>query len=164
MKKYKLKTVKFVFTPKQIAGRDWKEPCPSSYRFGNKFTETTNKYEYHQHHIGILFSDELQHDKRKYDKKAKFSESEASILLLEYLKNNLKESQKEKRRLDRLDKSQNKYPKTGIIDQINEGMMSYARIVNNRELKHNKESCKIWRKIVKEIKESPEYIWELLNK
>ena len=51
MKKYKLKTVKFVFTPKQIAGRDWKEPCPSSYRFGNKFTETTNKYEYHQHHI-----------------------------------------------------------------------------------------------------------------
>jgi hypothetical protein len=42
--------------------------------------------------------------------------------------------------------------------------LEYALTLNNRELAHTLEAVKKYRKIVKEIKASKEYMWETLNK
>ena len=150
MKKYKPKLVKFVFTPKQYSGSEWSTPLPVNYNFGNKHTDQLNEYLYNRNHISLLFSDELRDDPRCYDKKTKFTENEAYILLLKYLEDRLKSARKEKRRLDRVKDSDHGH--------------EYARKVNNRELIHNTEAVKIYRKKVKEILASKEYMWEQLNK
>lgn len=164
MKKYKPKMVKFVFCQKNYSGNEWATATPADYRFGNRRTDDVHQCRWNQNHIAVLFSDELKDDPRRWDKKAKFTENEASILLLKYLEDNLKKAQKEKRRLDHLEKSEKKYPK--LPDHLNllSTGIQYARKVNDRSLVHNKEAVKIWRKKVKEILNSKEYLWEQLLK
>jgi len=43
-------------------------------------------------------------------------------------------------------------------------MFEYALTVNKRELAFNETAAKIWRKKVREIKKSKEYMWEQLAK
>jgi len=164
MKKYKPKLVKFVFTPKQYSGSEWSTPQPVDYHFGNKHSDKLSEYTYNRNHISLLFSDELRDDVRQYDKKAKFTENEAYILLLKYVEDRLKLARKEKRRLDRVELSIKNSP--ALPEHIawsNHGY-NYARTVNNRELKHNTQAVKVYRKKVKEILASKEYIWEQLLK
>lgn len=162
MKKYKPRLVKFVYNRKQYTGENWSTSPPVDIHFGNRFTDTINSYQYNGNNISMLFSDELKGDVRQYDKKAKFTESEASILLLKYLEDRLKKARKEKKRLDQYEISLAKYPT--LPDNIKVYSTDYARTVNNRELTYNTEAVKIWRKKVKEILASPEYLWEQLNK
>ena len=164
MKKFKTRYVKFVFTPKQHRGSDWATAAEPDYRFGNRYTDTIHQYNWDQNHISIIFSDELYGDPRKYDKKVKFTKNEAHILLLKYLEDNLKNARKEKRRLDEIKKRVETQPI--IEDVINLELVGYdyARTVNNRNLEHNSKAVKKYRKIVKEILASKEYMWEQLNK
>ena len=162
MKKYKPRLVKFVYNRKQYSGENWAEMPPVDIHFGNRFTDTINSYQYNGNNISMLFSDELEGDVRKWDKKAKFTESEASILLLKYLEDRLKKARKQKKLLDQQDIDLAKYPK--LPDGLNIFSTNYARTVNTRELMYNTEAVKIWRKKVKEILASPEYVWEQLNK
>jgi hypothetical protein len=166
MKKYKPKTVKFIFTPKLNRGNDWSKPTKPDYHFGNRYTEELNTYQYNRNHISVLFSDELENanDDRRFDKKATYTVNEAHILLLKYLEDCLKSARKEKRRLDTLEKIHTK--RFDSVKDVNITVLGlgYAKTVNARELAHNLEAVKKYRKIVKEIKASPEYLWELLNK
>lgn len=164
MKKYKLKLVKFVFSHKLHRGNDWDKPTEPDYHFGNKYTDKLNSYIYNRNHISLLFSDELKDDPRQYDKKAKYTVNEAHILLLKYLEDNLKQARKEKRRLDRITIDSKNYPRNPLTNEFMSSGLQYARTVNNRELAHNLNAVKVYRKVVKDILKSPEYMWELLNK
>jgi len=161
MKKYKIKHVKFVFTPKQHRGTDWAVPPNVDIGFGSKHTDEWNRYNFNSNHIGVIFSDYLQGDPRKYSRKAKFTESEASILLLKYIEDNLKEARKSKRELFKTLENIENY---GVTPHAQSAMFEYALTVNKRELAFNIEAAKIWRKKVREIKKSPEYMWEQLTK
>lgn len=152
MAKFKIKYVKFVFTPKHRPGTDWATAPKPVIGFGNRHTDEWNQYLFNSNNISIIFSDYLKDDPRKYDKKAKFTESEASILLLKYIEDKLKDCRKSKKRLDSMDP---------IHDS---SMTEYSRKVNQRELDYNTEAVKIWRKKVREIKKSKEYMWEQLSK
>lgn len=145
----KIKYVKFIFTPIFNRGSDWATPPKPVIGFGNRHTDEWNQYLFNGNHIGIIFSDYLKDDPRKYDKKAKFTENEAAILLLQYLEDNLKKARKNKKELQATEES--------LVTE-------YLRKVTERELIFNTEACKIWRKKVREIKKSKEYMWELLNK
>jgi hypothetical protein len=119
---------------------------------------------YNRNNISILFSDELADDIRKWDTKSKFTENEANILLLKYLEDRLKSARAEKRRLDRLTTNSKNYPRHPITNELMNSGLEYAKTVNNRELTQNLEAVKFYRKIVKDILKSPEYMWETLNK
>jgi len=152
MAKFKIKYVKFVYTPKHLRGNDWATPPEAKIGFGNRHTDEYNNYMFHGNHISTIFSDYLEGDKRKWDNKAKFTESEASILLLQYLEDKLKDCRKSKKQLD------------SMAFYHDSPMTEYSRKVNQRELAYNTEACKIWRKKVREIKKSKEYMWEQLSK
>jgi|688.fasta_scaffold48638_6 hypothetical protein len=164
MKKYKTKLVKFVFTPKLYIGDDWYKPPNPDYHFGNRYTEELNTYQYNRNHISVLFSDELSDDPRQYNRKAKYTINEAHIILLQYLEDRLKSARAEKRRLDRLTTNSKNYPRNPITNEYMSSGLEYALTLNNRELAHTLEAVKKYRKIVKEIKASKEYMWETLNK
>ena len=162
MAKFKLNKYKFIFYPRRYAGAsDWAKSSPVDYHFGNKRTEKLNQYQYSKVDMGSFFSDQLKNDDRRWKHQAKFTESEATILLLQYLEDKLKSARKEKKRLDEMEK------KKSFEFGHRQNMMihlDYARTVNNRELAHLIPACKIYRKKVKEIKKSPEYLWELMIK
>lgn len=161
MAKFKIKYVKFVFTPKLNTGVDCKIPPEIKIGFGSRHTDEHNEHWFNRNHIGVIFSDYLENDHRKYDKKAKFTESEASFLLLQYLEDNLKQARKTKKEMhDTLERL--KVNGVNVISQ--ERLWDYSLLVNKRELEFNEKACKIWRKKVREIKNSKEYIWELLHK
>jgi hypothetical protein len=166
MKKYKTKTVKFIFTPKLNRGNDWSKPTKPDYHFGSRYTEELNPFQYNCNRISVLFSDELENDNddRRFDKKATYTINEAHILLLKYLEDCLKSARKEKKRLDTMEKYHTKRYDSFKDVNITFLGLGYAKTVNARELAHNLEAVKKYRKIVKEIKASPEYLWELLNK
>lgn len=164
MKKYKTKMVKFVFYRRQYRDDRWADSPPVDYKLGNKHTEELCRYQYHSIHISHMFSDELVGDPRRWDKKAKFSINEATILLLQHMEDRLRLATNEKKRLDRLEIKLKSYPSHPAIDLIQNTGYEYARKINQRELTHVKEAVKIYRKVVKEIKESKEYLWELMMK
>lgn len=162
MAKFKLNKYKFIFYPRRYAGAsNWKDPSPVDYHFGNKRTDKLNQYQYSKSDMGSFFSDQLKDDERRWSSKAKFSESEATILLLQYLEDKLKSARKEKKRLDLMEKKKSfefGHERNMMIH------LDYARTVNNRELAHLVPACKLYRKKVKELKKSPEYLWEQLLK
>ena len=158
MAKFKIKYVKFVYTPKHRPGTDWATAPKPVIGFGNRHTDEWNQYMFNSNNISIIFSEYLKDDPRKYDKKAKFTESEASILLLKYIEDRLARARKEKRRLDKMTTGMAGLPGKNICG------IEYAKTVNKRELTYNTEAAKIWRKKVREIKKSPEYLWEQLSK
>jgi len=43
-------------------------------------------------------------------------------------------------------------------------MWEYSLMVNKREIEYHQAACKIWRKKVREMKKSKEYMWEQLAK
>lgn len=161
MAKTKIRYVKFVFTPKNNIGTDWKN-CPEPViGFGNRHTDTWNTYQFNQNYISTICSDFLKDDKRRWQKHAKFSEAEASILLLKYLEQELKEAR------------QNLKDVMKTIEKVTEDeshaphqlhMWDYSLAVYKRGIKFHEKACKIWRKKVREIKKSPEYMWEQLLK
>lgn len=161
MKKFKIKYVKFVFTPKLNRGNDWATPPDVKIGFGSRHTEEWNEYMFNSNHIGIIFSDFLNGDKRKYDKHAKFTESEAAILLLQYLEDNLKDARKQKKELQTTLERVEQY---GVNPYSQARMWEYSVSVNQRELDYHAAAVKIWRKKVREMKKSPEYLWEQLVK
>lgn len=161
MAKFKIKYVKFVFTPKLQRGENWATPPDVKIGFGNRHTEEWNTYFFNSNHIGIIFSDYLKGDKRKYDKHAKFTESEASMLLLQYLEDNLKDARQTKKDLA---KTLERVCDYGLNSTAQKSMWEYSLTVNKRELEYNTAACKIWRKKVREIKKSKEYMWEQLAK
>lgn len=161
MAKFKIRYVKFLFSPKQHRGEDWKKAPEAKMAFGNRHTDEYNTYMFNGNHISIIFSDYLRNDPRRWDKKAKFTESEASILLLKYLEDNLKDCRKTKKDLEKtLENSVN----FGVEPYAQARMWEYSIAVNKRELEFNQNACKIWRKKVREIKKSPQYLWEQLLK
>jgi hypothetical protein len=164
MKKYKVKTVKFVFTPRLNRGNDWERPTEPDYHFGNRYTEKLNMLDYNKNHISYLFSDELVDDPRQYDQEAKYTVSEAHILLLKYLEDSLKQARSEKRRIDKLEKNHVKRLNFPAGTDVQVVGLGYAKSINKRDLAHNLIAVKKYRKIVKDILTSPEYLWELLNK
>ena len=154
-RKFKLPKYKFIFYPVRHSGAtNWKDPSPVDYHFGNMFSKTLSKYKYNKMHMSVFFSEYLMEDDRQYDTTTKFSFSEANILLLRHIENKLKDCRKEKARLARIQKR---------IDETSLGF-SYAEIVNKRELSHFTMAAKIYRKKVKEIKQTKEYLWEQLLK
>jgi hypothetical protein len=159
MAKFKIKYVTSIFCPKLHRGDDWKNPPDRNYELGNIHTDTLNIYMYHKNSIGLLCSDFLDGDSRKY-KKAKFSESEASILLLKKIEQDLKEARRDRKQLLELfDIAERADPQPSGI-----AMLEYRKNVNDREILFNERQAKIWRKKVREIKKRPEYIWEQLSK
>jgi len=161
MAKFKIKNVKFVYTPKNHRGNDWATPPDVKIGFGNRHTDEYNQYMFHSNYIGVLFSDYLHGDPRKYKKSAKFTESEAMILLLKYLEDNLKEARKTKKELDKILLDVKNFNTNSHAQKT---MWEYSISVNKRELAYNIAACKIWRKKVRVIKKSPEYLWEQLLK
>ena len=161
-KKFKLKYYKCLFARRMHRGESDNKIV--DYHFGNRHTEKLNHYEYHKYDMNWFFSDELDqlNDNRSYQKNSKFTESEATQLLLMYIEKKLKECQNDKRRNDRLLKNMSDNSINGIIRSA--GILEYSLKVNRRELKFFKEAAKIYRKKMKTIKESPEYIWEQLYK
>ena len=161
MAKFKIKYVKFVFTPKHNRGNDWATPPDVKIGFGSRHTEEWNTYFFNSNPIGVIFSDYLQGDPRKYKKQAKFTESEASILLLKYIEDNLKDARKTKKDLYKTLENVNNF---GCNPHAQAAMWDYSLAVNKRELAYNIAAAKIWRKKVREIKKSKEYMWEQLAK
>lgn len=160
MAKFKIKYVTNVFCPRLNRGDDWKEPPKRNYELGINHTETLNRYMYNSNTIGLLCSDFLDGDSRKY-KKAKFTYSEASILLLKKIEHDLKEARKDRKQLNELFEIHERSDPQGSHSTA---MLEYRRHVNDREILFNECQAKIWRKKVREIKKSPEYIWEQLSK
>jgi len=161
MAKFKIRYVKFIFTPKTQQGENWATPPDVKIGFGNRHTDEWNKYMFHSNNISILFSDYLRDDPRRYKRTAKFTESEASILLLQYLEDNLKDARKDKKDLY---KTLEDIDKFSFNPEAQKSMWNYSLAVNKREILFNEAACKIWRKKVREIKKSPQYLWEQLSK
>ena len=161
MAKFKIKYVKFVFTPKTHRGDDWAKPPNATIGFGSRHTDEWNFYNFNSNPIGVIFSDYLHGDPRKYKRGAKFTVSEASILLLKHLEDNLKEARKSKKQLYKTLAEIDQYSKT---PDYQKSLWDYSLTVNKRELEYNLAAVKIWRKKVREIKKSPEYLWEQLYK
>lgn len=165
MAKYKIKYVKYVFNHKLYRGERWAETPPAEHYFGNRYTETLNSYQFNQNYICDIFSDFLEDDPRKWDKKAKFTEAEAHILLLKYLEKSLRDARTEKKRLDGLEETLARVPQLpNNLGHYSEDGLSYARVVNNRSLDFCQKAVKIYRKKVREIKKSPQYLWEQICK
>lgn len=161
MAKFKLPKYKNIFYPRRYSGaHDWKEPTPVDYHFGNNHTEQLHQYKYCKISMGLYFSDYLKEDDRLYDKKATFTESEATILLLAYLEDHIKRARKEKKRLLRQIEI---YEQNNTLSH-NAPSLEYALTVNKRELLHLEPAVKIYRAKVKAIKKSKEYVWEQLLK
>jgi len=152
MAKFKIKYVKNIFCPKHHRGNDWAEPMTLDYELGTNYTDNLSTYMYNQNRISLLCADFMDHDPRRYCKDAKFTVTEASVLLLKMIEHNLKRARQEKKRLDNLTKSQEN------------PMTYYAKKVNDRELTFSIRQAKLWRKKVRDIKKSKEYMWEQLAK
>lgn len=150
MAKFKIKYVKFVFFPKNRNGNDWNKTPEPDIRFGNRCTDTVNEYKWNKLHISHVFSEFLNDDNRRWRKDSKFTTSEATIMLLKYIEKKLKKCHSEHKRLMKLDENS-----AGIY---------YAKNVNVRDREFYKQAAKLWRKKVKDLKKSPEYLWEQLSK
>jgi len=153
--KFKIKKYKFIFIPDRNH-----LPQDDIYVFANKSSDELCNLS--KRKISYLFAPHMDPgDKRLYSLTAKFSEAEASQLLLKFLEERFKDSQNEKRRLktwngesltvySRL-RGWHRHDRQTIIDTVNQEYDQAHRRV------------KIWRKKVEEILKSPEYMWELLS-
>ena len=157
MAKFKLPKYKFLFAKKKMIGTDDHEPAEVDYHFGNKETEKLNFYEYHKYHMGWFFSDVIDYsDNRKYEHQSKFTSSEANILLLKYIELKLKEARKNYKETVKL-----------IEKNVEDNLKHYYHYtlkVRKRELDFYTNAAKKHRKIVRELKKTPEYMWEQMLK
>jgi hypothetical protein len=90
--------------------------------------------------------------------KEKYSESEASILLLAHIEKELKDARKELRKVERLARETDERERSHSTNY----RIDHSRIVYKEAIEENTKNAKIWRKKVKDIKASPEYLWEQL--
>lgn len=152
MAKFKINKYKFVFRKKVPIGTSYETVPEVDFRFGNKYTDELNQYQYHKYHVGNFFSDYLEFEQR-YEKSTKLSESECNILLLRYIEDELKKFRADYKRYKKLEEK-----------SLFEGWQEYGMKVNLRQYTFYKLAAKKHRKIVKELKKTPEYMWEQFYK
>lgn len=159
MKKIKpTKTYKFVFINEYT----------NEYSFGNKYDSLPEKptdeeyrtkrtrFNCKKQTLYWFFFDVLPEELKRGPsrKSAKFTESEASIYLLARIERELKFRRSDVKRMKLTSKRK--------PEQANHLQYSIKR--HNDLIEEYSKTAKIWRKKVKEIKASPEYLWELLRK